>query len=89
MSPDEINARYDQAHLAGIESAARWIRQGAEDLQHYTRLLEGRPHFETMAEDAMKEAEAVLTAALLVVKLARNSYDRKPVVLPKFLQAAE
>ncbi len=82
-------SRYEQVHLFGIESAAGNIANGAASLQRYVRSLEGIPHYETLAEDAMNKAEETLTAALLAVKLCKSEYARKPVVIPQFLEAAE
>ena len=89
MTPEEAAERMQTWHLHGIEDAASKIAHGAEMLQHYTRMLQSTPCFETLAEEAIDRAETTLTAALLVVKLAKQSYAEKPQDIPAFLEAAE
>lgn len=89
MTPEQAAERMQTCHLHGITAAAEKIAHGAESLQHYTRMLESTPAYETLAEEAIDRAETNLTAALLVVKLAKKSYAEKPQDIPQFLQAAE
>lgn len=72
--------------IANIEAKAKWVRDDAEGIARYVRMLDTLPAFETRAEDEIKNAENALTEALLVVKLARSALDKKR---RPALQAAE
>lgn len=72
--------------MTNIETKSIWVRDDAEGIARYVRMLDTLPEFETRAEDEIKNAENALTEALLVVKLARSTLDKKRRPI---LQAAE
>lgn len=60
--------------LAGIERQCHWLKASSEQLTHYVGMLEDRPSFETLAEDAMRETEKALTRALVDVGMALTKF---------------
>jgi hypothetical protein len=89
MTPDEANERMQLIHLGAIEGAGRNMAHYAEILQHNIRMLQSTPCFETRAEEAIDNAVETLAAALLVAKLAKQSYQRKPLDMPRFVPMQE
>ena len=67
--------------LQGIETKANWVRDDAMNLDRFVRMLADLPEYETLAEDAVREAEMALTEALLSVKLSRSQLEKKRVML--------
>lgn len=65
--------------LAAIESKGSWLKQDAQFLADYVRMLDVRRDFPTLAEAAMDEAEKELIAALQVVRKSRAVFNAKPV----------
>ena len=72
--------------LDNIARYSEWVRNDAESVARYVRVLQSLPEFETLAEDEIAKAETALTEALLAVKLARSELKNKRV---KHLVAAE
>jgi hypothetical protein len=56
------------------------ITAGSEMAARHTRLLVGRPGFETTAQDELDQTERVLESALAKVREAKAAYANKPRV---------
>jgi hypothetical protein len=70
--------------MTNIESKSKWVRDDAEGIARYVRMLDSLPAFETRAEDEIAKAEAALIESLAIVQRARLALEKK-----RPLQAAE
>lgn len=51
----------------GIKRHSEWLIFSSREIKYYMSLLKSRPEWETLAEDAMKQAKVALTEALAVI----------------------
>lgn len=75
--------------LERIERYASHLANDAKSLQLAAQSLNARPAWETLAREKLNEAERDLMLALAVVRGARDVYDRLPVIVETWNQAAE
>lgn len=62
--------------LDGVELHTSKISKAALDMQHYMRILSDTPIYDAGIDEALKNAEDTLTAALLVTRIAQEQIKK-------------
>lgn len=75
--------------LQDLDYYARAITGHARMIQLAAQSLPARPAWETVAREELNKAEQQLRVALAVVQGARDVYDRLPVIVETWNEAAE
>lgn len=75
--------------LQELEYYARRMGENAKNIQLAAQSMPARPAWESLARDELNKAEQALRLSLAVVQGARDVYDRLPVIVETFSDAAE
>lgn len=67
--------------LESIRSHAHWLSYHARGIDMALRMLPARPAWPTEAQDALREVQNALEAALADVRLARERYEELAVMI--------
>lgn len=86
MTDPEIE-RLDALALDGLRYYANRMQEHTQSVERYAKLVAFKRPFETMAEDELEKAEAILETALVAVRRAREEYAAKQPTT--FMMAAE
>jgi hypothetical protein len=75
--------------LQDLERYARHLAGDAKGIQLAAQALPARPAWESVAREELDKAEQALRLAIAVVQGARDVYDRLPVIVETWNEAAE